>query len=637
MANPILIIGDPKYGGFSGGIKLGVSNNDLADNESPESYNYLVDDSGLTARGGQLKINSTEIRSSGMQMIFRYYDGADYHTFGKNGLRLYDIAASGNSIFVVPTVTEDGDAGNFFSDWVIAGGGNANTNDGILYYNYTYTAASSSERRIDLYKAATATSSVDMVAYGLINASSAGTITLNAVNASGLTGSVYVSSSAQSNSSDIANQTLTFWSMSSTVEINMVAWNGMYLFSDGSSSGNYYSGTTGTASLVTQLDQDGNSSTVTGTKANFKYVLIHNERLWGLSSEGVYFSEAGAGYYNRWHIDGSGNVDSLLDGFEKSDGKPLVGFVQYRDKILVFKRDKVFAILGDDADNNIATPKIGNAGAYDQKSIISCDDGFVRWFGPSGIWEYSDEYGLRQISRNIDYDLNQIALAYKSKLCMKFWKRYLVVFYPYSASGTYNNRGFIADLQRRNQLGQPCWMQIRGWNISCLDVDEENYLLGGDATSGYVWKLFYGANDNGSNIDCLYKTKYFKVMPGYECQLGKVRALVNQGNNISIIFYSDRSLNISKNLSINYPAIGTRWADETRPDLGGFILSDENSPAGSLLISEDDIGGNYYDFNQKLPGGVRFSELQVTISESGADPHQLDFIECEYYPIRQSK
>ena len=94
-----LIVGDPATGGFSGGVRIGISNNDLKPNESPMMWNYLISDSGLRKRTGCLSDNEESLSSDcgdyPITGLYRFFDGETFKTFAKCGPTVYDVKAAG--------------------------------------------------------------------------------------------------------------------------------------------------------------------------------------------------------------------------------------------------------------------------------------------------------------------------------------------------------------------------------------------------------------------------------------------------------------------------------------------------------------------------------------------------------------
>lgn len=67
---------------------------------------------------------------------------------------------------------------------------------------------------------------------------------------------------------------------------------------------------------------------------------------------------------------------------------------------------------------------------------------------------------------------------------------------------------YVCDLEKRTENNQPPWTKYDGHDINCMAVTraDEYGLYAGSKTSGHLYKLDTGGNDNGSDIGMFYKT-----------------------------------------------------------------------------------------------------------------------------------
>lgn len=510
----LLVIGDPKTGGFNGGVKLGISNNDLAVNESPEMWNFLVDESGLVKMPGSWKDNEEEIVvDTPITGLYRFFDGTVFKTFAKCGTKVVEVKTTG-----------------------------AHT--------------------------------------------------------------------------DIAT------GLTAATEIQFESWFSRYFFVDGS---DLWSGTTGAASKVTIKDEKGNTRE-DGNLPKGLSIALHNQRLWITRNASyptyVYFSEMD--FYDRWKVNGWVACD-------RDDGQPITGMIEYNGKIIIWKKFKMFFIQGDPAMGNLSVTRGPNCGAYDQKSIVNCPDGFVRWYGPDGIWEYSDSTGVQRISRNIDSELKNILDNNRPKACAGAWDRYYVFFYPHRTAATFNDRGFAYDTWLK------IWMPIKGWNISCLCRFEDNTLHGGCADSGFVKKLFYGTTNDGAETECYWESKFF-LFPGMIYALNKIRASVKEGHSLRIAWQSDYGSNVSGTYEVYQPIMGGILADENDdPADTDFWVGDaqEGGDGNDMLLSEDDEGAFQAEFHDRIKPGQNFREIKFSFWNKSIEELQLDYVEVTLDPVRE--
>jgi hypothetical protein len=499
-----LVIGSPETGGFNGGLWLGVSNNELKPNMSPEMYNYLVDDSGLTKRSGSLKDNATEIGSAtGATGLHRH---AGSKTYLKIGASVYELASTGASTERLAGLT----AGD---------------------------------------------------------------------------------------------------------EVSFASWAGYCLLADGA---NLYAATTAAFSATAWLDETGASTagwTLTPTPLA---LAVHKEHLWWIDHDSSRVGFTVRGYHNRVFEDtiNANNYGSWVY-CDADDGQYLTALARlpFADCLMAWKKGKSFFIEGDydSTANTLAVRPGPPAGAYSQKAVVVCPDGFVRWFGPEGVWEYSQATGPRHISRPVDYELRKMTEANKLKAACGYWNRYFLISYVYGA-GSANNRIFAYDTERG------CWIQIRGWSIACFATFEDGSLRGARSNAGFVDHLFHGLDDNGTDIAAMWKTKYFNPGFGWIWALRYLRART-----------------ISTNMTIRYTGnaesglVGSAIITRT-PTTGGLVLG-AWTLGTSVLTSLEAMG--YFTFEDTPACGEEFREIQFSLEESSDVTHSIDYLEALIYPVRR--
>jgi hypothetical protein len=502
----LLVVGAPP-GGFKGGLWAGFSNNDLADNMSPETYNYLVDDSGLTARTGCAKENDTEIGTgTGATGLHRFYDGTGHKTFIKVGADIYELAATGAST-------------------------------------------------------------------------------------SRLTG------------------------LGASAEYHFADWLGNCFAAGGEAS--LYQATTGGFSAVPWLDEAGGSTSDWTSLPKPKCLVVHKEHLWFIDADLTHDGGTRIGFTKRDYGDRlfedplNANTYGSWLACDKADGQPLVALrrLPIADCLMAWKRRKTYVITGDydETSNTLQIVPGPPAGAYDQKGTAVCPDGFVRWYGPEGVWEYRQDTGPRHISRAIDYLLRQIPDADRPKVCAGYWNRYFLLM------NCKDGYGYAYDTERG------CWVQIRGWNVGRMVVYEDDTLHAARANAGYVDKLFTGYNDNGAAIRAFWKTKFFAPAPGVQHMLRFLRARTS-GESVKIYWWSDPGSGAAGSVNIVQPAPGVK--------LGSFLLGTDRLIDVSELI-------NYGMFEDRPMGGQLFREIQFAFEESSISAHTVDFLEATAVPVRR--
>jgi hypothetical protein len=619
MSEGLIVIGDRQLGGagFDGGVNY---TDDIKPNQSPLCWNYILKDDDLVKRGGSLKDNTTELVADTMITgLGRYYDSTVYRTLVKCGTRVYDLAPTGYSHYTIAEIVEAGDAANQLSNWVLAGGDNNNTNNGVLYWKLTDVAGT---RTVSLYKNSDGAAG-NLVAQG--SRAGNGSITLTAQNASGLSGTVTVTYSGDDVT--LADNTLTYGVLGATTEVEFMAWKSRGFISDGT---DVYSGTTGMFSKVAFLDQDGVA--LTGEKPKGRVIFVHNERLCYIGDGSkVHMSETD--YYDR-HQTLLTDPAILADYqvCDKDDGENCVGGCSYDGMIISWKREKMFLITGDPAFSNMEVRRYAKVGLYDQKSVVDCGDGILRWYGaPDGVYEFSTSNGVKRISLDINPEiLDSLTDAQRRLVCGGWHDGLYILAYPYGSGVTYCNRAQAYDPQKE------CWQPLRDWNIARMfRFSDDSTLHAGWSNKGYVKKLFTTNSDDGADIECHYESVDRNSSTERVFDKLKLGIIAGDGG-CTIGWITDISSG-----SISCPAVaslGDKLADKNDAIPSGFMLSDINDlvPEGSLILDiNDQATRNLSEFKGRMRAGVRFNKVRFTFHEKSTSPHKLSYLMADTFINRE--
>ena len=269
-------------------------------------------------------------------------------------------------------------------------------------------------------------------------------------------------------------------------------------------------------------------------------------------------------------------------------------------------------------------PKVG---AWSQKAILDCPDGFLRWVGPDGVWEYSDATGHRRIDWDIWHDLKKVDPDMTRKICLGWYSPFLVL--AFSEPGVpFNNLVTVYDT--RYQV----WWPFREWYLSVMHTATTGELYGGWSNAGFVKQLFAGEHDDGKEIACMWKSKRFGV-PGIEHCLDYIRTSLQKGQSVTISWESDPAHGQAGSRSFTADDVGTYLGDVNNPRDDDFLLGDEEIPGdGDILVSEDELGKGAEDFYTRMRGGITFNEMSFTIEQRGFEKMSLDWVELDIIPTR---
>lgn len=509
LPNP-LVLGDPATGGFSGGVKWGISNNDLRPCDAADCYNYIGTEKNLESREGSLTLNAVPLGSQPykpIQGLFRFFDGTGHRFFAKCGASVYDVRVSGEHPIIASGLEEDS-------------------------------------------------------------------------------------------------------------EIQFARWFGRYFFVDGQ---NLWSGTTGAAAKVTLLDEEGQPL---DNPPKGHSILIKDQRIYLTydpdHSTYVYFSETD--YHDRFRR-------LAWVACDRDDGRPIYGMEKHRDKILAFKENQHYFIIGDYSLGNLAVIDGAKVGAWSQKAILDCPDGFIRWVGPDGVWEYSDETGHRKIDWDIWNTLKRLGTTEGKKINLGWYDRFLVMAFPEPGS---NQCNLVTVFDTRYRV----WWPFRDWFPSIMHTATTGELYAGWETEGKIKQLFVGTHDDGKAIECMWKSKRFGT-PGMEHQLDRIRVFLQAGQSVNIQWESDPTHQQSGSRNVTASDNGVYLGDETDPLESDFMLGDEDIPDdGDFLVSDEELGQEYEDFRSRLRGGIYFDEMSFTITQKSSEKMTIDWVALGVLPRR---
>jgi len=379
-------------------------------------------------------------------------------------------------------------------------------------------------------------------------------------------------------------------------------------------------------SEVTLSDENGN--VLTGEKPTGTIVIQHLQRLWWFGGHSTpFFSETD--FPDRYATRDNPAYLRCSVSLDNEDGTNVVAGLSYNGKLIFWKHQKMFFVLGDDALDNLEVVRFAPVGAYSQNGVCYCGDGFVRWYGPDGIYQYSDVTGLVRISDAVIEELKEIDTRLRAKVCAGWHDGLFLLFYPIGAE--YNNRGLAYDPTKGE------WYPIRGWNVAKLCKFEDGSLHAGWSNEGWIKKLFIGTNDDGEEIETYWQSVNF--ISEVERCIDKMRfGIANVESEVYVSWHSDTATGTNGTLYKRaMPPLGDRLADKDDLSGGGFILADAGNLAenASLLVDEEQIERQTSEFAPRLRPGQRFRELYFTIREKSMEPHQINYLIAWTQPTRR--
>lgn len=201
----------------------------------------------------------------------------------------------------------------------------------------------------------------------------------------------------------------------------------------------------------------------------------------------------------------------------KKDGQRIIAIIAFRNDLIVFKEESVWALNMAGADPLTDWVISAVDSTYGTKSPRS-----VRQLG--GDILFLDQYGqVRSLNRTqldvlqtgarphsdtVRPTLDTLNKAQIAKVAAGVWKDdYLLAF----SSGTsiYNDKVLVYNTRQKS------WVEYTGWNVSCWErfgISDVDYLIAGEASSASrIYRCYSGTSDNGTAIDFDLQTKGYDL------------------------------------------------------------------------------------------------------------------------------
>jgi len=344
---------------------------------------------------------------------------------------------------------------------------------------------------------------------------------------------------------------------------------------------------------------------VSGTPPIGKYVVFRKNRLYvaGVTSASnrLYFCDVGDPA--TW------NISSNFIDIRSNDGDEITGILPLLDNLVIYKKNSIWMLSGDNNLNFFLTPVIHNVGCTSPKTLVSY--GHLHYFlHRTGVHIFNGTR-VEKISGKVDHETVNIPYSYLENAVgivhkEKYWLSYT------SVGEAQNKRIIVFD----TRAGFGGWVLFTGINARCFALlnggGDQGELYCGDSTNGYVWELDSGTSDGGNSIATKFKSKNF-----------------NMGH--PILFKNAIYAHITgenSNASVDVSIIGDHG---TNSSMLTFAMSGDGSSLFGTAIFETDLFSSE-DINtfQSPTNPVRGRGLLVSLEENSSDPYTVSGIGFEY-------
>jgi hypothetical protein len=218
------------------------------------------------------------------------------------------------------------------------------------------------------------------------------------------------------------------------------------------------------------------------------------------------------------------NSDTLYDGASGAAALPcsdvIVGLRTFRDALYIYCENSIKKLTGSTTANFIIEDVTNSIGCLSGDTIQELG-GDILFLSPDGIrstaaTERTNDIELGLVSQAIQptirSKINTGLEAFRYSSAVIRPKSQYRLFINEATSTTQNQVGFLGKLtQGRNTNGQIQmeWAVTQGFKPYCTDsayLDNEEYAVMGDASTGYVYRLEQGNSRDGSDIEYIYRT-----------------------------------------------------------------------------------------------------------------------------------
>jgi hypothetical protein len=250
----------------------------------------------------------------------------------------------------------------------------------------------------------------------------------------------------------------------------------------------------------------GTAAGATGNHPKARYVVFHKGRLFfghtgaGANPSRVIFTGSDANPADLEYFKTLSTVD-----FDPDDGDEITAIVPFLDQLTVFKRNKIFALRGNQPSSFIRVLANPALGCVAPRSAVAWDKG-VMFLSTRGVFSFDGARATR-VSEKIDPVLNGLppdTLANASAII--FQQRYYL-FVNASAVGAWNDTTYVFDFTTGT------WTLYEGWQVRQAAIWNR---VGGDEFFGIddqarnkILQYRIGTSDAGAAIASRFVTKWF--------------------------------------------------------------------------------------------------------------------------------
>lgn len=284
--------------------------------------------------------------------------------------------------------------------------------------------------------------------------------------------------------------------------------------------------------LTTHVPLDGTHVTSGEPVPKFRYLAVHQGRLWGARGSGddndrVFISDVGVG--EQYTKDTNLNVNLSF----QNDGDEVTGIaslpLRSGSVLIVAKNESVHSVEGDNVLNYVVHVKFTKGGCIAPKTLKVAGrsafmlslDGVLRFSG-DGASDLLDS--PIPISEAISNEIAAFSLADRRAACAEVCdnKYFLGI----------GSTLFMYDIVESIRREQHIWSKLSfPWSFNYLHA-AGGVLYAGSSTTGQVYQLFTGNDDNGTRITATMETSEISFPGGAAGYVDRLEIMASENSDV---------------------------------------------------------------------------------------------------------
>lgn len=239
----------------------------------------------------------------------------------------------------------------------------------------------------------------------------------------------------------------------------------------------------------------------------FRYLAYQGEVMF-LGGSDLYPTRV---YYTRPGMPWS--VTAFFDVGSGTDTDPVTGIVAFRGFVVVFKERSIWNLSGNDETSFYFTKQVAGRGCKSHHSIIE-EGGRLYFLGEDGFYVY-DGSSCEKISGTSQHDPIQPDITNRNyardRYCQGVWDpdRQAALWSYSTAGAAANDQVYALFMEHSKRMEYPCWtrwvLTDLTWLGNLTDSATRQRSVYPCFADGQVGE-FLGDSDNGTPIECLWKT-----------------------------------------------------------------------------------------------------------------------------------